>query len=262
LFSQDDLLKVSFLDVGQGDAIFIQTPGKHQILIDGGPDPERICLALGKELHFWDRSIDLLILTHPHLDHLTGLIEVVHRYRIGKVIQPEVAHYYSPVYAEWRHEMEARGIKPIYALRGQKIDFGDGVELQILHPSSKKMESVDDNGIVVRLDYGKIGFLFPADIRFQAEEILLHQGLNLKATVLKVAHHGGVDSTTPQFLDACDPVFAVVSVGQNVFGHPAPSTIARLEDKLGTENVFLTKDAGTITFTTDGEKLRVKTEKR
>jgi len=251
---------VSFLDVGQGDAIFIQTPEGHQILIDGGPDPERICLALGEKLPFWDRDIDLLILTHPHLDHLTGLMEVLHRYRIGEVIQPEVV-YYSPVYAQWKWEMKAKGINPTYAVRGQKIDLGDGVELRVLHPPPEGMESVNDNGIVIRLDYGEIGFLLTADISFQVEKVLLHQGVNLEATVLKVAHHGGVDSTLPQFLEACDPAFAVVSVGKNVFAHPAPSVITRLENKAGAQNVLLTSEVGTITFTTDGEKLWVKTDK-
>ena len=246
--------------MGQGDAIFIQTPDRHQIVIDGGPDPERICLALGEKLPFWDRSIDLLILTHPHLDHLTGLVEVLHRYRIGRVIQPEVV-YHSPVYTEWGREMKTKGIKPTYAVRGQKIDLGDGVELRVLHPPPEGMESVNDNGVVARLDYGKIGFLFTADIGWKAEKVLLHQGINLKCTVLKVAHHGGADSTTSQFLEACGPTFAVVSVGKNVFAHPDLEIMARLEDKLGAENVFLTSEVGTITFTTDGEKLWMKTEK-
>jgi competence protein ComEC len=246
--------------VGQGDAIFIQTPGGRQIVIDGGPDPERICLALGEKLPFWDRSIDLLILTHPHLDHLTGLVEVLHRYKIGEVMQPEVV-YRSPVYTEWGREMKTKGIKPIYAARGQKIDLGGGVELQVLHPPPEGMDSVDDSGIVIRLDYGRIGFLFTADIGWRAEKELLHQGVNLKCTVLKVAHHGGADSTTSQFLEVCGPTFAVVSVGKNVFDHPAPSVITRLEDKLGAENVFLTSEVGTITFTTDGEKLWMKTNK-
>ena len=95
----DDRLKVSFLDVGQGGAILIQR-GSQQILIDGGPSPQAIALALGREMPFWDRTIDLVILTHPHADHITGLLEVLNRYKVKQVLYTDL-EYQSPLYDEW-----------------------------------------------------------------------------------------------------------------------------------------------------------------
>jgi competence protein ComEC len=260
----DDKLHVSVLDIGQGDAILIQTPSHQNILIDGGPSPQAIDLELSKKLPFWDRTIDLMISTQPQADHITGLVEVLRRYKVKQVLEPGVP-YNSSIYQEWLELIEEKQIKHDIARAGQEIDLGNGVKIEILNPPSEFFEGtssdVDNNGVVLRLSWDEVSFLFTADIREEAEFELVGQRASLKSTVLKVAHHGSKTSTSPQFLAAVDPQIAAISVGaDNHFGHPSPEVVERLKERLGEDKVYLTSQNGTIEFITDGGKLWVKTE--
>jgi len=260
----DDRLHVSFLDVGQGDAILVRTPNHQNILIDGGPDPRRINLTLGEKLPFWDKTIHLMVSTQPQTDHIAGLVEVLHRYKVKQVLEPGVP-YDSAAYQEWLAVVEQQEIKHAIARAGQEIDLGEGIKLRILNPPLHLFQGtssdVDNNGIALRLSYGKVSFLFTADIREEAEFELVRQRLGLRSTVLKVAHHGSKTSTCPQFLAVTNPEIAVISVGaDNPFGHPSPGVVQRLEKELGEDAVYLTSEKGTIELITDGEKLWVKTE--
>jgi competence protein ComEC len=261
----DDRLHVTFLDVGQGDAIFIQTETHHNILIDGGPDPRRISLALGEKLPFWDRTIHLMVSTQPHADHIAGLVEVLHRYEVKQVLEPGVPYDSAP-YREWLAIVEQNEIEHSIARAGREIVLGEESKLQILNPPlslfQESSSDVDNNGIVLRLNCGEVSFLLTADIRQEAEFELVRQRLQLTSTVLKVAHHGSKTSTCPQFLSVTDPEIAVISAGaDNPFGHPSPEVVQRLETRLGADRVYLTSERGTIEFITDGEKLWVQTEK-
>ena len=260
----DDRLHVSFLDVGQGDAILIQTPNGQDILIDGGPDPQEINLELSEQLPFWDRTIDLVVCTQPHADHVTGLIDVLQRYRVKRVLDPGVP-YDSAIYQEWLRLIEDREIEYSIARSGQEIDLGNGIKIEVLNPPESLWEGtgddVDNNGVVLRLSWGQVSFLFTADIREEAEFELIGQRANLRSTVLKVAHHGSDTSTSQQFLAAVAPEVATVSVGvNNTFGHPSPEVLERLIYRLGEDNVYSTDEDGTIEFITDGERLWVKTD--
>ena len=260
----DEKLHVSFLDVGQGDAILIQTPNGQNILIDGGPDPQKINLELSKKLPFWDRTIDLVVCTQPQADHITGLVDVLQRYKVKQALEPGVS-YNSSIYEEWLRLVEDKGIEYNIARAGQEIDLGNGIKLEVLNPPASLWEGTDDdvnnNGVVLRLTWNKVSFLFTADIREEAEFELIGQRANLKSTVLKVAHHGSKTSTTSQFLAAVDPEVAVISVGEdNPFGHPSPEVMERLIDTLGEDNVYRTDEDGTIEFITDGEKLWVRAD--
>jgi competence protein ComEC len=260
----DDRLHVSFLDVGQGDAILIQTPNGQDILIDGGPDPQEINLELSEQLPFWDRTIDLVVCTQPHADHVTGLIDVLQRYRVKRVLDPGVP-YDSAIYQEWLRLIEDREIEYSIARSGQEIDLGNGIKIEVLNPPESLWEGtgddVDNNGVVLRLSWGQVSFLFTADIREEAEFELIGQRANLRSTVLKVAHHGSDTSTSQQFLAAVAPEVATVSVGvNNTFGHPSPEVLERLTDRLGEDDVYRTDEDGTIEFITDGEELWVKTD--
>ncbi len=188
----DNNLHVSVLDVGEGDSIFIKT-GNQNILIDGGPSPQAVCAGLSHKMPFWDRTIDLLILTHPHLDHLSGLIEVLHRYQINQVLAPNLVTD-SPSYQEWLKLIKTKNIKYVLAQSGQDIKLADGANLKILNPpdtSPGNLESdLENNGIVARLTLNKISFLFTADIGQEAEARLISRRADLTCTVLKVAHHG------------------------------------------------------------------------
>jgi len=264
LTTPDDKLHVSFLDVGQGDAILIQTPNGQNILIDGGPDPQKINLELSKKLPFWDRTIDLVVCTQPQADHITGLVDVLQRYKVKQALEPGVS-YNSSIYEEWLRLVEDKGIEYNIARAGQEIDLGNGIKLEVLNPPASLWEGTDDdvnnNGVVLRLTWNKVSFLFTADIREEAEFELIGQRANLKSTVLKVAHHGSKTSTTSQFLAAVDPEVAVISVGEdNPFGHPSPEVMERLIDTLGEDNVYRTDEDGTIEFITDGEKLWVRAD--
>ena len=259
LTTPDDKLHVSFLDVGQGDAILIQTPNGQDILIDGGPDSQNINLELSEKLPFWDRTIDLMVCTQPHADHVTGLVEVLQRYKVKQVLEPGVS-YNSSIYQEWLRLIEDKGIEYNIGRAGQEIDLGNGIEMEVLNPPEGLWEGtsddVDNNGVVLRLSWGKLSFLFTADIREDVEFELIGQRANLKSTVLKVAHHGSETSTSQQFLAAVDPEVAVISVGaDNSFGHPSPEMVERLIGRLGEDNVYRTNEDGTIEFVTDGERL-------
>jgi len=261
LTQPDGKLHVSFLDVGQGDAILIQTPNGQDILIDGGPDPQKINLELSEKLPFWDRTIDLVVCTQPQADHVTGLVEVLQRYRVEQVLDPGVS-YDSAIYQQWVRLIEIRGIEHSVARAGQQIDLGSGVKMEVLNPPESLWEDtsddVDNNGVVLRLSWGKISFLFTADIREEVEFELIGQRANLKSAVLKVAHHGSRTSTSQQFLAAVYPEVAVISVGpDNTFGHPSPEVVERLIDRVGEDNVYRTDEDGTIEFITDGERLWV-----
>ncbi|MBA7503100.1 ComE operon protein 3 [subsurface metagenome] len=258
----DDKLHVSFFDVGQGDAILIQTPSHQNILIDGGPDPQKINLELSKKLPFWDRTIDLMISTQPQADHITGLVEILQRYKVKQVLEPGVP-YDSSIYQEWLKLVEDKQIKHNIARAGQEIDLGQGIKIEVLNPPAELLQGtshdVDNNGVVMKLSWGKVSFMFTADIREEAEFELTRQRANLRSTLLKVAHHGSKTSTSSQFLAVVDPEVAVISVGaNNPFGHPGAEVVERLVDRLGADKVYLTSENGTIEFITDGEKLWVR----
>jgi len=261
-----DRLHVSFLDVGQGDAILIQTPNGQNILIDGGPESQTIVLALSEKLPFWNRTIDLMVCTQPQADHITGLVEVLHRYKVKQVLEPGVS-YDSSTYREWLRLVADQGIEYNLARAGQEIDLGNGIKIEVLNPPTELLEGTscdtDNNGVVLKLTWNKVSFLLTADIREEAEFELIMQRANLKSTVLKASHHGSTTSTTWQFLAVVDPEVTVISVGaDNPFGHPSPDVVERLIDRLGEDNVYRTDKHGTVEFITDGEKLWVKTAAR
>ncbi|MGB2853601.1 MAG: MBL fold metallo-hydrolase [Dehalococcoidia bacterium] len=256
-------LSVSILDVGQGDSILITSPSGQHILIDGGPSPERVCLELGKALPYWERTIDLVVLTHPHDDHVTGLVEVLRRYEVKQVLYPDM-DYGAVVYDEWLEVLEEKNIPYTLAQVGQHIDIGGGAVLKVLNPPAEFLEGtesdIDNNGVIIRLEMGEVGFLLTADHFEDAERYLIDQGIEVRSTVLKGGHHGSSTSTCPEFLAAVSPEVAVISVGaDNPYGHPSDEVMARLTERLGDDRVYLTSESGTITFTTDGKRLWVET---
>jgi len=260
----DDNLHVSFLDVGQGDAILIQR-GSQDILIDGGPSPQAICLELGEKLPFWDRTIELVVLTHPSADHVTGLVEVLQRYKVKHVLYPAL-DFESDVYDEWLSLVKEKNIKYTIAQAGQQIDLGEGAVIKVLNPQIPHLtgteSDIDNNGVVLRLSMGKASFLLTADILWEAEFELTRRRADLSTTVLKVAHHGSDTSTTPEFLAVVNPQVAVISVGaDNRFGHPTEEVMDRLTEKLDTEKIYRTDEHGTIEFITDCKRLCVRVER-
>ena len=264
LAAPEGKLHVTFIDVGQGDAIFIRSPSGRQVLVDGGPDPRLTLRALGDRMPFWDRSLDVVVLTHPHQDHLAGLPDVLRRYRVDLVVQRTV-EYPSAQYVEWRPllaEMVPQ-TSVLEAVARQEVHLGDGVVLRVLHPGPIPIfEEVNNDSVVIHLTYGEVAFLLTGDIDAAAETALLARGVPLDATVLKVAHHGSRSSTISTFLAAVTPEMAVISVGaENRFDHPHEETFERLWGYIPKERVLLTSERGNIEFTTDGRRIWMDTQR-
>ncbi|MBI2063334.1 MAG: MBL fold metallo-hydrolase [Candidatus Yanofskybacteria bacterium] len=226
----DGLLHVYFLDVGQGDAELIDFNG-NQVLIDGGPDG-RILQELGRIMPFYDQSIDLVILTHPHADHVAGLIEILKKYEVGQIIE-NYTSYNTADYAEWNKEKSS--FITTQAEAGQIIDLGGGAKLTILSPpdpdaDDASLRNSHDAMVVLRLDYGDDGILFMGDAEAKIEYKLLASGASLSAQFLKIGHHGSKTSTTEDFLKTVNPEVAFIEVGKkNKYGLPYQGILDRLK---------------------------------
>ena len=256
----DGRLHVYFLDVGQGDAILIRAPDGRQILVDGGPSPTALLNELGAVLPFWDRSLDLVVLTHPDGDHITGLIPLLDRYRVAQVLDVSQSEA-APEAGPWRARLAQFGMPRFLAQRGMRLPVG-GLALTVLNPGPALLTGTasddNNNAIVLRLDYGGTAFLLTGDAEREAEEAMIAAGLPLRADVLKIGHHGSAGASSPAFLAAVAPRIAVIQVGaENTFGHPHPDVLARLA---GIE-ILRTDQRGRIEVISDGKKLWVKTER-
>ena len=236
----DGRLHVYFLEVGQGDATLIRR-GNTDILIDGGPSPQAIAGELGRILPFWDRSIELVVLTHPHADHLAGLVEVLNRYEVGMALYPDVSYadpadYDETMYNEWLATLRERKIESTLACAFQQLTIGD-ITLDVLNPPQEPMRrtesDVDNNSVVLRVSEGGLSFLITGDLMWEGENDMAYNRRLAQATVLKVAHHGSDTSTMDNFLNVVMPQIAVISVGENDYGHPKPEVVARLEARVG-----------------------------
>lgn len=257
--ASQNILKVNFLNVGQGDSVFIETPQMHQILIDGGPD-SAVLEKLQKLMPLADRTIDLVILTHPEKDHMQGLIEVLQGYRVSYILWTGVVRD-TPEYQKWTAaltEEQEQGAKIMTVKSGQTIKAGK-VKIDILNPfenlAGKELEDSNDSSIVSRLVFKENSFLFTGDISSQAEKDIVSREVNLQSEVLKVPHHGSKYSTSELFLEKIKPEIAVISVGKNSYGHPTPETLQRLEN-FGIK-VLRTDTNGDIKLISDGSKIRI-----
>lgn len=261
----DGRLHVTFLDVGQGDAILITTPGGSQVLVDGGPGSAALLSGLGDEMPFWDRKIEMVINTHPDADHLSGLLAVLERYTVESVVVGD-AEDDSALYREWEGLLEERGITPVVALQGMRISLGDGVTAEVLNPGPacegiEDADKANNRSVVLRLTFGKACFLLPGDVETAVERKLVKGGLVDGCAVLKSPHHGSDTSSSEAFLAAVHPLVVVVSVGEgNNFGHPADDVIERYES-MGA-HVFRTDLQGSVSISTDGESLSIRTARQ
>ena len=258
-YSPPEELEVDFLDVGQGDAILIKSPFGQNILIDGGPD-SKVIEGLGKNLPFWDKRIDLMVLTHPHDDHVTGLIEVIKRYSVKKILYTGVIHS-APNYLAWLAVIRERKIPLVIIDRPQKIVLGDDCYMEIIYPRknflAQETDNLNNSSIVARLVYGQTKFLLMGDAEIEVEKELLADGADLSAQVLKVGHHGSDTSSGEEFLKAVSPQIAVIQVGEdNDFGHPSLRILKRLE-RAGAE-ILRTDKNGTVSLISDGKEINKK----
>ena len=248
------LLRVTFFDVGQGDAIFIQTPQGHKMLIDGGPN-NTVVEKISQQLPFWDKSIDLVVLTHPDADHITGLVGVFKQYEIKNVLWAGVEKE-TNIFAEWKEAALAEGAN-IWLANAPQVIFWSQTPLQenisVLYASAKAKE-VNDTSVVAKLRYGAQSFLFPGDIGRMTEQEMVELGIPLKADVLKVPHHGSKTSSSANFLAMVNPQIGVIQVGgNNRYGHPVQEVLSRFSD-FGI-SILRTDQEGDIIIQTNGNSL-------
>jgi len=254
----DETMRVAFLDVGQGDAVFIEAPNGRQMVIDGGPS-RRVVRELGAVMPFWDRSIDLVLATHPDKDHMGGLIDVLAAYDVSAVLRGGTRTD-TDIFDYWRRRIEPADVEERVVYAGQTVRLSPRVHFDVLFPpravNTREMEP--NNGSVVgRLVYGDTAFLLSGDAPVAVEKYLArtYQG-NLESEVLKVGHHGSDTSTSRPWLGWSDPQWAVISAGKdNRHGHPAPSVVERL--KRFDIEILQTKKRGTMVFESDGERVKL-----
>lgn len=247
-------LKVTFLDVGQGDAVLIESPNGNQVLIDSGPD-KNILNALGRVMPFYDRSLDVVIATHPDQDHIGGLPEVFKNYSIGEYFNNGMTSD-TGTYKEITQEIKDKNIKSDILREGETIDLGDGVYLKILYPNKEPIgKDTNEYSIVAKLYYGNSSFIFTGDAPADVLVFLaVSDGADLKSDVLKVAHHGSKNSLSPAFFSAVSPEYSIISAGlKNRYGHPHKEIIDALNNIK--TRILKTFEVGDISFVSDGDKL-------
>lgn len=267
VFYPADNLKVNFINVGEGDCILIEAPNKINILIDGGGTPQSDFDVGNKIVIPYLRrkginEIDLLILTHPHLDHLEGLLPILKEFKVDMVLDSGLLCD-SSEYKEFISLILEKGISYHKAKAGDNFIFSNNLEIFLLNPlyDSDFYEESDFNNasIVVKLFYKNADFLFIGDIEEAAEKKLLVWQNILQSDILKVAHHGSSTSTNLEFLDKVNPNIAVITVGKNHFGHPSQKIIERLEDK--NIQIYQTDEDGTVIIRTNGQEYWIRTLK-
>ncbi len=254
-------LTAHFIDVGQGDCIFIQLPNGKNILIDGGPEDEYF--DSGKEVvepylnNIGIKSIDTVVISHAHRDHIGGLSHIIKNFPVSFVYDSGYA-YPSPIYERLLRLINKRNIKYFVAREGVKIQMDPSVEILVLGPPKRLLwDDPNNNSIILRITYKKISFLFTGDLEGDGEDSLVRIfKYGLESNILKVPHHGSKTSSTDDFIDAVNPEVAIIQVGRfNRFRHPHPSVVKRLKD-FGCE-LYRNDADGTIVVRTDGESYKV-----
>ena len=264
----DGRLHVWVLDVGQGDAIFLRTPAGHTALVDGGPGATPVLNGVDAHIPFWRREIDLVVLTHPHQDHMMAFVDALERYHVDQVVQTEFTAT-GGVQSAWVEALRVHPVPVHYARRGDTIVF-DGepdISLRVLSPSTpdalreRQGGDINNTSIVLKLAYGSTSILLEGDAQAEAEGEMDRVDRNeLPAQVLKVGHHGSNTSSTPGFLADVQPRVAIISVGVgNDFGHPSQQTIESLQ-AIGAK-VYRTDLNGTVEVIADKERLWVRSER-
>ena len=265
LTQPDGRLHLYFLNIGQGDGILLQTPSGRQVLIDGGADPQRLMQELGAVMPFWDRSLDLVILTNPDRDHMDAQAQTTTRLQLTTALETQASQANHDA-DDWRANLAAAHVEIQRQHQGGWIDVGDGVALWVLWPpstpflvdQSNEEQVIDnENSLIIKLVYDDFSALLTGDAGLPSEEELLTTSIPLAATVLKVGHHGSKGSSGEAFVAAVAPQIAVIQVGaENEYGHPHPEALARLAHALVLRNDL----HGRIHLASDGQQLWIETE--
>jgi competence protein ComEC len=253
-------LRVSFLDIGQGDSILIQTPSGHSMIIDGGPS-SAVLARIGEQMNYFNHDIDVMVATHPDADHVTGLIPVLEKYDVHAVVTSGEESD-TGVFQNVDMRMHDEHADMHIGNAGDVIDFQDGVTATILHPyNGEHFKDTNSASVSLVLSYGDETFLLTGDLPSDKESLLLSSHLLPKnITVYKAGHHGSKYSSGEQLLTYIKPEYAIISAGKdNKYGHPNPEALERLTKYA--HEIISTIDRGTISFATDGASMEVTTQK-
>lgn len=250
-------MQVHFLDVGQGDAIYIRTPDDVDVLIDGGPD-KSVLAELGDVMPFWDREIDIMILTHPHADHVTGLVEVLRRFDVKRVYYTGVLHT-TPDYIAWLNEIQKQKLDLQIVDHVFDVALGEYATLQFLYPQkslvNERVSELNNSSIINRLVFNETSFLFTGDLEVEGEHELLESNSHLTSNVLKMGHHGSSSSSSEEFISAVGPEMGMIQCGlDNAFGHPHGRVLSRLSRM--NVKVYRTDLEGRISLVSNGKVIR------
>lgn len=254
----DGKLHMYVLDVGQGDAILMILPDGNKVLIDGGPD-DKVMSRLAEVLPFYDRTIDLVILTHPHPDHIIGLIDVIKRYDVNRLALTGIKYDY-PGYDTFLEEVAQKRI-PVFFTNGKEdLKFGE-VILDLMFPlapiQGQYFGNVNNSSIVFRILYGRNKFLLQGDLEVEGEMQMVESGLDLRASVIKVGHHGSRTASSDDYLAKVLAEFAVISCGAgNRYNHPHIETMRALKKYL--VEVWRTDLEGTVEVASDGNVIEIR----
>lgn len=260
-FGSAGVMEVTFLDVGQGDSIFIQTPGGNTVLIDGGGTPG-YDYEVGKKTikPFLQRRglerIDVMIMSHNHLDHSEGLMELIPLLKVGCFLMPPPEEN-NPTEAELLNLCRLEGIMVRSLTAGERIILDEGVVLEVVHPQRGDKSWGNNHSLVLRLVYRNTGWLLTGDIEKEAIEKILAGGADIRADVLKLPHHGSIDSFSPEFYRAVNPQEAVISVGSNLFGQPHAQVVGYFAQN-GIP-LHITRERGAVMTTSNGQKVKMQT---
>ncbi|PIR03934.1 MAG: hypothetical protein COV59_01995 [Candidatus Magasanikbacteria bacterium CG11_big_fil_rev_8_21_14_0_20_39_34] len=260
IFSKNEnTLKTVFLDIGQGDATLLEFPDKTQMLVDCSKD-RRILNALGRNMKFWDRTIDYVLISHPDRDHYGGCLDVIKRFHVKKIFYTGFEKKGDSFWEDfWSHIQSDSRYEPLS--EGKKIQIS-GVDVEVLSPAHRELESrtqmSNETSIVLKIVYGHSDLLLMADAEMDVEKRLMEQyGNHLDVEVLKVGHHGSAGATSEAFLQATTPRYAVISVGQeNPYGHPTQRVLKKLERS--NANILRTDQKGDIIMYVENGKIYVK----
>ena len=256
---EGETLDTHVLDVGQGDAILAVTPSQGTLLVDGGPDGQRLLAELSRALPAGHRRLDIVVATHPQADHVSGLFAALDRYRVGTLLVSPLNES-TDLGRQLRAAAEARGVPVRTASSGMLLDLGGGVLVDVLAPEADLRDAADVNagGVVLRLRHGDVALLLTADIGAAEELELSRAPWDLRAAALKLGHHGSATSTTDLLLRRVSPGVAVISAGaSNSFGHPHAEVLARIAGLV----VLRTDSDGWVRLRSDGERLRYSTRR-
>lgn len=228
--------KIVFCDIGQGDGMLIVSPEGKQIVFDGGPGT-KIVDCLSKNMPFWDRTIEMVVLSHPQKDHMEGLVDVLEKYKVENVVTTGITND-TKIFETWKNDIENEGAKIYKPKAGDKIlpDAGSNFELDVLWPSEEKYKDwevsvpsdLNDSSVVLMVSYGSFCAYLTGDLPKEFLENITGR----ECQVLKVSHHGSRTGTNEKILDAIRPEYAVIQVGKNNrFGHPHKEIMKMLEDR-------------------------------